>query len=480
MNQTTRHNAFFTLFICLYIVSLFFSRGLNSVLIGASCIFVIYDKNERKEALKTILAKKELLMFIALFVLTALSLLITEDIRSGLFVVLDYSVFLLFSFSLSRVRHFSQNQLRRIGNLYLTCCIIAMVVAFCSALYHLDWVYATEQYASRGYHPIIFHLTYHELSKNIHQHAVFLSLYLSAGIFILIHRALILKMHIVFSLLLIPLLQLFLFFLYSLSLHCSIYLVMYFIILKTLSFQKLKHWLALTYVSLCGACSATYIFIFKYRGITDESFYAFDDPRFNKLFIIAVTLALVAIPVSVVIKKYIKERKWRPIGLLAAAILSGAFFFHFLFPMSSSGPAKEKQEHSNNIDARFIKWEASIILIKKHPVLGTGAGDSRHELYKVYETLGFKEGIENRFNAHNQFLESWFSSGILTLLVLIFLFFYAFRTALQFNAPVYLGVLICFLFLCFSETCLNIQYGRSYFAFIVAFFAYAKLNYEKP
>ncbi|HMT30539.1 MAG TPA: O-antigen ligase family protein, partial [Bacteroidia bacterium] len=56
---------------------------------------------------------------------------------------------------------------------------------------------------------------------------------------------------------------------------------------------------------------------------------------------------------------------------------------------------------------------------KANPLAGTGTGDVKDELVKVYYQKGYTEIYNLKLNAHNQFLQSFASLGVLGFLFLI-------------------------------------------------------------
>ena len=55
---------------------------------------------------------------------------------------------------------------------------------------------------------------------------------------------------------------------------------------------------------------------------------------------------------------------------------------------------------------RTVIWSEAVQLIKEEPLRGYGFGKSFEVLKQRYTAINFTKGIRNKFNAHNQFIES--------------------------------------------------------------------------
>ena len=70
---------------------------------------------------------------------------------------------------------------------------------------------------------------------------------------------------------------------------------------------------------------------------------------------------------------------------------------------------------TSSTGVRFEIWKVTTDLISNNFILGVGAGDIKPELNKKYsENPEFlEEAINNHFNVHNQYLETWLGQGLL-------------------------------------------------------------------
>ncbi|SIT76437.1 O-antigen ligase family protein [Pontibacter indicus] len=72
----------------------------------------------------------------------------------------------------------------------------------------------------------------------------------------------------------------------------------------------------------------------------------------------------------------------------------------------------------NGLNMRLAKWVCAIDVIRQNP-LGVGTGDVKDELVEAYRNRNFTYAAENRFDPHNQFLDTTVAIGIPGLIVLM-------------------------------------------------------------
>lgn len=79
-------------------------------------------------------------------------------------------------------------------------------------------------------------------------------------------------------------------------------------------------------------------------------------------------------------------------------------------------------DHTAIEKSRLLTWHASILLIKEAPLFGYGAGDANDVLIDRYKEMDYITNYVNKYNAHNQFLQTWLQTGLLGLIVLVIIF----------------------------------------------------------
>ena len=125
---------------------------------------------------------------------------------------------------------------------------------------------------------------------------------------------------------------------------------------------------------------------------------------------------------------------------------------------------------------RLAFWKAGTEIIKQHWLLGVGTGDVQTAFNAEYERSHSKLLPENRLRAHNSYLTSWISFGILGFV--LFLFMNIAFLVQQINERNLVGIM--FILIAMStfliEDTLETQMGVSFFAFFYGIFALRKTN----
>lgn len=117
------------------------------------------------------------------------------------------------------------------------------------------------------------------------------------------------------------------------------------------------------------------------------------------------------------------------------------------------------------IKARNAKATLSIFLIKENILLGTGIGDSKDELLKVYKDYGFVHGVQNQFNSHNQYLTTFIGLGIIGFSTLLFSILVMYYEAFLFKNYMLLNFIIIISLFMLTESILERQAGIMFYTF---------------
>ncbi|MFN3951341.1 MAG: O-antigen ligase family protein [Thermaurantimonas sp.] len=121
--------------------------------------------------------------------------------------------------------------------------------------------------------------------------------------------------------------------------------------------------------------------------------------------------------------------------------------------------AETFHEGFNGITIRLAEWKCALQEIKKRPFFGSGIGDARDHLEESYMRNKFIYGHREKFNAHNQFIETTLAVGVIGLASLIYIFIPTIYVSVRksawhiFAATGY--VVLCFL----TESYLERQWG---------------------
>ncbi|HWJ25351.1 MAG TPA: O-antigen ligase family protein [Flavisolibacter sp.] len=128
----------------------------------------------------------------------------------------------------------------------------------------------------------------------------------------------------------------------------------------------------------------------------------------------------------------------------------------------------DKQNERNAFTIRLAKWEAHRYIIKDHWLFGTTDGDINEIRKQTYIDKGFQDLAKYNYNAHNQYIETLASFGVIGLFILLYMMTAPILSGrfYQNYIPFILILSIGFL----TESILNRQQGILYFMFMFALY----------
>jgi hypothetical protein len=109
-------------------------------------------------------------------------------------------------------------------------------------------------------------------------------------------------------------------------------------------------------------------------------------------------------------------------------------------------------------------------VISDKPILGTGVGDGQALRNQVYNERDFRFAINQGFNEHNQYLNTWLTSGIIGLILLLLLLMIPMYNALKMKNALYVAFITLIMISFLSENYLSRQIGVAFFAFFHSLF----------
>ena len=130
----------------------------------------------------------------------------------------------------------------------------------------------------------------------------------------------------------------------------------------------------------------------------------------------------------------------------------------------------------NSATYRLAEWTCAADVISENIWFGTGVGDNRKALWDAYEVRGFKKGLEYKFIAHNQYLETMIATGVVGLAYLLFMLFAYGRLAFKSQDYVTLAALAFLAFCMLTESMFERAWAISLFAVFFPFMAISQLS----
>ncbi len=135
----------------------------------------------------------------------------------------------------------------------------------------------------------------------------------------------------------------------------------------------------------------------------------------------------------------------------------------------------EKTYRNSYYLVRLRLWDATCQVIKRNMVLGVGCGDVKQEIAQEFEN---NEALlaprKRKYNAHNQYLETFAATGIIGILSLLGIFISGFIKSLRQRNYLFLAFLILTGFNFLFESMLNRLMGILFFSFFFCLFVIMK------
>lgn len=127
-------------------------------------------------------------------------------------------------------------------------------------------------------------------------------------------------------------------------------------------------------------------------------------------------------------------------------------------------------------DVRLRKWNCALNIISNHPIFGVGTGDVQDELQKQYKKTNFRVALEAKFNAHNQFLQTFIALGVVGLLSLLACLLVPAAIAIKQKQFLYVAFVSLFSLCCLTESMFERQFGIVFFGLFNSLFLFNGLD----
>ncbi len=133
-------------------------------------------------------------------------------------------------------------------------------------------------------------------------------------------------------------------------------------------------------------------------------------------------------------------------------------------------------ESTESTAARVNIWNVSVDIIRENLLFGVGTGDVKDELFKSYQHANMTGPLQNKLNAHNQFLQTFIALGLTGFLLLVLSIIIPCLLALRNKNWTYFGFLILIIINLLTESMLERQMGILFFAFFNSLLYYSMVN----
>jgi O-antigen ligase len=199
----------------------------------------------------------------------------------------------------------------------------------------------------------------------------------------------------------------------------------------------------------------------KYYSLVGYIFFIF------VLYILSVRISILALLAGTIIIVFRLTLKLKIIAIVAIVLLSGSIYFTPNFQKRFE-PSTTESVEINDIEFRKLHWKSVLETISHNGILfGNGTRGNRDFLYSKYQEYGITSAYEDRYNAHNQYLEILMDHGLVGLLVFLLLLFYLIRNSIKCKDPLGISILAVFMIYMLTESILERQSGIVLFSYLM-------------
>lgn len=231
-----------------------------------------------------------------------------------------------------------------------------------------------------------------------------------------------------------------------------------------------------SYIGMYAAFAVVFL-VFQYvfpSGTLRISWMVAAPIAFLVIFVVLLTAKTAAISLFIFLniawilhaKKFLRVRRVIFLSVLVNGILFAAVL---IFPVTRTRFEMlykyNKVDYTNSVDSRSQIWKAGSEMATAHLFTGVGSGDVEDSLVIRYRQNGFTQGAEEKYNAHNEYLQVLLETGLFGLLFFLFVFGWGLRKSLREKEYLYLVFLLLFLLNISSESMLKAESGVVFFAF---------------
>ncbi|MBL0183801.1 MAG: O-antigen ligase family protein [Chitinophagaceae bacterium] len=123
-----------------------------------------------------------------------------------------------------------------------------------------------------------------------------------------------------------------------------------------------------------------------------------------------------------------------------------------------------------NSEPRLARWNAITELVNASPVIGYGTGAEKKLLKEKYFEKGLYISYLNEFNTHSEYLGVLLKTGMVGLLLFLYILYFGFATAIQNRDLLFLSFMMIIAIVSVSENILDLNKGIFFYSFFFSFF----------
>jgi len=140
-----------------------------------------------------------------------------------------------------------------------------------------------------------------------------------------------------------------------------------------------------------------------------------------------------------------------------------------------------KSENNESTAERIILWRTASDIIQQNIIFGLGIGDVKDHLTNAYKDKQMWNAYKKQRNAHNQYLQTLLSAGLIGFMILMFCLMVPFWLSLKGSRLLYMIFILIIGFNFLFESMLCRQAGVVFYAFFNAlmYYLFIQENYSK-
>lgn len=123
-----------------------------------------------------------------------------------------------------------------------------------------------------------------------------------------------------------------------------------------------------------------------------------------------------------------------------------------------------------SVEPRLARWGAIGELIKKSPLIGYGTGAEKELLKEKYFEKGLYISYLNEFNTHSEYLGILLRTGVVGLLLFIYVLYFGFADAIRKRDVLFLSFMLIIIIVSVSENILDLNKGIFFYSFFFSLF----------
>jgi O-antigen ligase len=239
------------------------------------------------------------------------------------------------------------------------------------------------------------------------------------------------------------------------GLYVSFTIIFLFLLIRDFKESRAMKWLCI--------CGIIFLLIFSYFLSSKATFLAL----LGSLFIM---LAMLLRKLKIVYR------------IVMVAAIAGLIFLFFKFnyrmrDLLFDTHKTEQVDLDSPIGIRKVLWKAAVVTGMEHPLLGIGPGDAQEELYKNIPDQYKSDQLDLApLNAHNQFLQSFMSLGIIGLATIVAMLILPFLKLREELLMLFIMFVVIGVIHLFTESMLERSSGVKFFTFLYCIILASKRN----